>query len=80
MVCLGTLDIIAIVDGVAIIYDHFLMHMLPGFAMRGDDRPYRVVEFRILELRIRVAICSLFHYGINSLDLQVLVHVRLRIL
>lgn len=80
MVCLSPVDVVAIVDGVAIIYDHFLMHMLPGFAMRGDDGPYRVVEFRILELRIWVAIRSLFHHGINSLDLQVLVHVRLWIL
>ena len=74
MVGLRTVDVVAIVYGIAIVYDHFLVHLLPRFAVRGDDRPYRVVKFWILELFVRVTVRSPFHHGIYSIDLQVLVH------
>lgn len=78
LICLGRVDVVTIVR-VAIVYDHFLVHMITGFAMRRNNRPYRVMKFWILELLVWVTVRSLLHHGIDCVDLQVLVHL-LRIL
>lgn len=48
--------------------------------MSCDDGTYRVMEFRVLELVLWIAVRSLFDYGINGVDLKVLVDHGLRVL